>query len=357
MADDNFKFTRRKVLGAVGAAGIGGAFSGAGTMALFSDEENTTGNAVTAGKLDLQIDWTKSYSSSEEDSYEDVTQPLADNPGPIFQLDDVKPGDYGEATISLHVFHNPAWIHMAGELTGNDDNGLEEPESEADDTGGDGEGELADAIQVEVWYDEDGDNVFEDGEAQIACGTLREVLIELNQGVLLDGDRSIDGSNGDGTCTTSEKWKIEGAPSVGNTAGPDDEVEITDVHREAGEVVGIDWESSAGICKVSVKGGPKTNTVSYNCDDEGTAFSPKNEGNPNRVYYEISNVQFSSCSDDGGEGNQCFQNSTTQNIGFAWELPEGVGNEVQGDSVEFDLEFHAQQCRHNETPNNPYADT
>lgn len=352
MVDDNFKLTRRKILGAVGAAGATGALGGAGTMALFSDEENSTGNAITAGKLDLEIDWTEHYNGEQVED-----QKMTDNPGPIFQLGNVKPGDYGEATISLHVFHNPAWIHMAGELTANDDNGLEEPEAEVDNTGGDGEGELADKIQVEVWYDEDGDNVFEDGEAQIACGTLREVLSELNEGVLLDGDRSIDGTNGGGTCTTSEELKIDKTPVVGETAGPNDEVEITGVHREEGEVVGIDWESNVGICKVAVKGGPKTNTVSYNCADSGTAFSTENDGNPNRVYYEISNVQFFFCDNGVGGGAQCFENSTTQYIGFSWTLPKEVGNEVQGDSVEFDLEYHAQQCRHNETPDNPYTNT
>ncbi|MFC3476995.1 multicopper oxidase domain-containing protein [Halobacterium litoreum] len=43
---------------------------------------------------------------------------------------------------------------------------------------------------------------------------------------------------------------------------------------------------------------------------------------------------------------QCFENSQTEHVVFEWKLPEHVGNEVQGDSVAFDLGFYAEQCRH-----------
>lgn len=39
-----------------------------------------------------------------------------------------------------------------------------------------------------------------------------------------------------------------------------------------------------------------------------------------------------------------------------WEVPTSVENEIQGDSLEFDLEFHAEQCRHNDGTTNPCAD-
>ena len=38
-----------------------------------------------------------------------------------------------------------------------------------------------------------------------------------------------------------------------------------------------------------------------------------------------------------------------------WEVPTEVGNEIQGDSLEFDLEFHAEQCRNNDGTHNPCA--
>jgi predicted ribosomally synthesized peptide with SipW-like signal peptide len=57
-------FTRRAVLGSVAATGVAAAGAGAGTMALFQDSEESTGNSVQAGTLALDmhdggsIEWT-----------------------------------------------------------------------------------------------------------------------------------------------------------------------------------------------------------------------------------------------------------------------------------------------------------
>jgi predicted ribosomally synthesized peptide with SipW-like signal peptide len=54
----------------------------------------------------------------------------------------------------------------------------------------------------------------------------------------------------------------------------------------------------------------------------------------------------------GGSGEdpsrECFPAGVTHYIGFGWWLPETVGNEVQGDSVSFDLGFYTEQCRNND---------
>lgn len=355
--DDEFDISRRKVLGSLGAIGVGAAAGGTGTYAHFQDREDVTGNAVTAGALDLQIGWETEYNGDEV--YTD-SEDLGDNPGPIFQIPphgDVKPCDSGEATIALHVYDNPAWIHVGGDLTANDDGGLTDPESEVDDTGGTGEGELADAIFARVWYD-DGDNVYEpESERQIVAGSLRDVMSELNDGILLDGAVRSESSAGD---SCAELGKHDATPEKGDSyfGGT---IDLADVHTEDGEVVGIDWVSDVDICAVVVAGGSdngsKTVETRYDCARSGTAFAPENEKNRNRRRYEISNVTFYYCENGGKDGEQCFENSTTQHIGFEWELPCSVGNEVQGDSVEFDLKFHAQQCRHVDEPENPYAGT
>jgi len=72
-------------------------------------------------------------------------------------LEDVKPGDSGCLSTSLHLCSNPGYIWMNGELVADDDNGLTEPESAVDDTGGEGDGDLADAVETRVWYDENCD--------------------------------------------------------------------------------------------------------------------------------------------------------------------------------------------------------
>jgi predicted ribosomally synthesized peptide with SipW-like signal peptide len=41
---------------------------------------------------------------------------------------------------------------------------------------------------------------------------------------------------------------------------------------------------------------------------------------------------------------------------FEWEVPTDVGNEIQTDSVMFDLEFYAEQARHGDGTNNPCID-
>jgi hypothetical protein len=45
---------------------------------------------------------------------------------------------------------------------------------------------------------------------------------------------------------------------------------------------------------------------------------------------------------------ECFQAGVSYYIGFGWWLPEDVGNEVQGDSVSFDLGFYTEQCRNSD---------
>jgi hypothetical protein len=54
-------------------------------------------------------------------------------------------------------------------------------------------------------------------------------------------------------------------------------------------------------------------------------------------------------------------NSTTQHIGFAWYLPVDHANEIQTDSVSFDLGFYTEQCRHNDgsgqAPETPASST
>jgi predicted ribosomally synthesized peptide with SipW-like signal peptide len=50
----------------------------------------------------------------------------------------------------------------------------------------------------------------------------------------------------------------------------------------------------------------------------------------------------------GGTGRDCFSAETTHHIGFEWWLPIDHGNQVQGDSVTFDLGFYTEQCRHND---------
>jgi predicted ribosomally synthesized peptide with SipW-like signal peptide len=180
-------------------AGAAIALSVGSTGAFFSDTETSTGNTFTAGAIDLKID---------NESY--VTNPLgrlvfnpgtswalADLPGHLFfNFQDVKPGDIGEDTISLHVNNNDAWACMDATLTGTPENGVNEPEALVDTTAGTQDGELQNELHFVFWAD-DGDNVFEDGEATkiIKEGLAKDVFKQdAQKWVLADSASSVFGS-------------------------------------------------------------------------------------------------------------------------------------------------------------------
>lgn len=146
MADDKLNLSRRSMLAGLGTIGIASAGAGLGTSAYFNDTESISNNAVTAGELDLQLDWKNFYYGDE--LYTDVQEPT-DDPGPMYTLDDVKPGDFGGGCISLHISDNPAYVWAGCEILSNAENGVNDPESEVDsDDDGDWDGELAESIHV-----------------------------------------------------------------------------------------------------------------------------------------------------------------------------------------------------------------
>jgi len=165
---------------------VGGGVA-ASTGAFFSDTETSTGNTFTAGALDLTID-----NSSYGFDWNNPLIPIANTTGAwgpnaanswalsdltnqlFFSFADLKPGDYGEDTISLHVQNN-AWACMNLKLTGTPENGVNGPETAVPDlTTGTNDGELQDYLSFIFWND-DGDNVLEPGE-QVIKELKRQVL-------------------------------------------------------------------------------------------------------------------------------------------------------------------------------------
>ena len=143
------------------------------SIAYFSDTERSDGNTFSAGEIDLGIDNSSYYNGVfNPDTSWLMTYDLSDGSGPstdgkylFFDFDDLKPGDWGEDTISIHVKDNDAWACLNIDLSAIDDNGLTEPEEEdGDTTGGVGEGELQKQIKF-MWWKDDGDNVLEEDEA------------------------------------------------------------------------------------------------------------------------------------------------------------------------------------------------
>ena len=63
------ELSRRKMLAGLGAVGIASAGAGLGTTAYFSDSEVFEDNTLTAGELDLLIDWQQTYDFGEGQTF------------------------------------------------------------------------------------------------------------------------------------------------------------------------------------------------------------------------------------------------------------------------------------------------
>ncbi len=145
-----------------------------GTFAFFSDTETSRGNVLAAGAIDLKID-NESYVTDPETGKlvfsEGTSWSLRDlTIEKFFDFEDLKPGDIGEDTISIHVDSNDAWLCAAARVTEDSDVDYTEPELEDDTTQNLvnpllGNGELAENLNFAFWAD-DGDNVLEDGEEE-----------------------------------------------------------------------------------------------------------------------------------------------------------------------------------------------
>ncbi|WP_152042415.1 SipW-dependent-type signal peptide-containing protein [Salinigranum salinum] len=507
---DKFDISRRKMLGAMGTIGGAAALGGASTLAFFSDSEEFANSQLTAGELDLKVDWSEHYSDWSEDetaglsdwsmtdssvgpgfpsaaatksiyvsdssqflentaieaypdpdndaiqegefpdgsggSTTDICESPSDLPtalnngdwrttgpvpagndganqqtteagDPLVEISDVKPGDFGEVTFSLHLCGNPGFVWLTGDLVEASENGKTEPE---EDDGDEGPGvELLDEIQAAVWYDTgadgqygtgdmgEGDNYKQAGESFTPLtGSLRRVLAILRNGMLpLDytpgsgGSGGTGGSGGGGATIVSDASAALGAsPYTNSDLGIDQPSNIScsalggmldEIGFSERPLVGTKFEPGSGgdfdlspgtyniapgsitIESVNVAGGTISLTTDFAVETVMVKGGKPADGENVWVFDDdgvrLSNVQFSipdsishvevcyepstSNGGNGGlqqNGRECFPNSTTVYLGFEWWLPVDHANEIQTDSVSFDLGFYTEQCRHND---------
>ena len=118
----------------------------------------------------------------------------ADQSPVIVELDDVKPGDFGEVTFSFALCNNPGFVWMNGSLRDAAEGGLTEPEADDPDEDGDGDStapadvELLDAVQTALWYD-DGDNLQEGGGGGGGSGQADIVFVIDRSGSIAGDER------------------------------------------------------------------------------------------------------------------------------------------------------------------------
>src|SRR3989344_276019 len=168
----------KKILLSVGSIIFVLAILGGGTGAFFADNNTSTGNTFATGVIDLFVD-NESYITDPSGNLifsPQTSWSLSTLAGKLFfNFKDVKPGDIGEDTISLHVKSNDAWACMSVKLTGTPENGQSDPEYLVDTTRGSTSGELQNELNFAFWND-DGDNVFESGENIFKKGLVKDIF-------------------------------------------------------------------------------------------------------------------------------------------------------------------------------------
>jgi len=214
-----------------------------GTTAFFSDTETSIGNTFTAGKFDLQIDSTCHYDGMvctasatgapyqwKEETTGSSRIPELLNTAcactwglnaftgqPFFNFTDVKPGDDGENTVSLHIDNNPAWVCAQIANLANAENGCNGPESAVDTTCGTsptdpgvGLGELQNNIYFDIWKDTDCDNVKDAGEDYL----IQNAKVTDSSWPLFDSSNNGTPLPGGSTTCLGVSWSVP--PEVNN---------------------------------------------------------------------------------------------------------------------------------------------
>jgi predicted ribosomally synthesized peptide with SipW-like signal peptide len=158
------------------------------TNAFFTDTSVSANNTFQAGNLKLQVKSQCSYNGVTDaagcGSFDWTNGTLSK----FFNFGDIKPGDYGENTISFKVLTNDAW--MCASLNA----GTHE--------------KLADYLQVFWWVDSNGDNLYQSGEKVLYNGAqpLSAYLAIHNPLYLTFADKLLNWETG-----------VAGQPIPGNT--------------------------------------------------------------------------------------------------------------------------------------------
>ena len=264
---------------------VGSVVAGA-TGAFFTDKEVSEGNVFTAGAIDLKVDSTATY-NGEAVSLGTWTETDLGVDSKFFNYLDLKPGDEGENTISLHVYSNDAWGRFVVDVREDIENGCTEPEVEAEeDCALDDDGELREALLFTAWLDEGETPGFQnykpDPENE---GEYYDAQIDL-----LEGDNIPNG------------------------------VEIPFWTGEMAETNTWDF--------AEILGGMHT---SHQC------------------VVEDGHTDYERCHGLALDGRMV--GSVTYYFGLGWVLPgDTTGNEVQSDGMVADMTFEVEQYRNNETP-------
>lgn len=179
-------------LGARGAV-ILAMFGLVALAALNADTTGATFGTFTTGGIDLKIDSKGWYNGQPVPSATWALKGLTPGVDKFFNFDDIKPGDFGCETISMHVKKGDAWLCLDFKNLKNLENGMNEPESVVDLNAM--QGDLAQNLQFFGWIDPNGNGIYNNGE-KILFGTSTKAAST----VLASTTYSVGDSGGGGSC-------------------------------------------------------------------------------------------------------------------------------------------------------------
>ncbi|OGM64682.1 hypothetical protein A2961_01370 [Candidatus Woesebacteria bacterium RIFCSPLOWO2_01_FULL_39_21] len=316
------------------------------SRAFFSDTETSTGNTFTAGAIDLKVDseahynglvcrefatgdfrWSEPVNTNptlEQLAQEHYNEPCTGTWGQtdlgitqqkFFDLADVKPGDDGENTVSLHVYNNDAWGRFIISGVTDIDGTCTEPES--------------DNSVLDVECDTPSETVLNNSP----LGELRENMTFyawLDQGAIPGFQNGDETSINDDTTEGDNVWDCafaNGDPNF-DPAGATPEncheplVILPGTVDQGGETHNI-WTALVAVDAAYCTSAPANG---HNTDGSG---------------------DYLTCHGLADDGRMV--GSATYYFGLAWFIPTTVGNEVQTDSLTADLSFEVVQQRNNPT--------
>ena len=155
--------------------------------------ETAATGSFTSTKLDLKIDSKAWYNGVSVPSATWALKDLTPGTDKFFNLNDVKPGDFGCNVISIHAKKSDAYACIDFKNLKSYENGVNEPES-AVDPNGNASGELAGGTEFFGWID-DGDGKFEPPSEKAVFGTTTQAATQvLNEKTYVIGDSKYGGS-------------------------------------------------------------------------------------------------------------------------------------------------------------------
>jgi predicted ribosomally synthesized peptide with SipW-like signal peptide len=315
-------FNLQRILLSLGVIVFVGAIVASATGAFFNDTETSTGNTFAAGALDLKVDSQSHYNGlvCEEvtagvfqwqvpeggdpvgpDHYPQPGMPCSGTwaesdliPDSLafrfFNFNDIKPGDEGENTISLHVYDNDAWGCFIVDNVSDLDVTCTEPESESTDPecsvdiNSPGAGELGGVITFDAWLD----------EGQVPGFQCNDPSDEDTAGAACEAD-PLEGDN-----------VLNGVEQLFWTD------ETVDEASEGPFAMSEILSAAYGI---------------HQCD------------------VATGNTEYGVCHGLAEDGRMV--GSTTYYWGLAWNVPDTAGNEIQTDELVMDMIFEVEQHRNN----------